>query len=132
MDDAAFVDTVMVLERSIALFVLFRTVLWVLSLCVCFLVLFLLIRRRRTELAVMYSMGCSSVLLYGQVLCEMAICFALGASAALFAASAVTVPVGGEAVRVVGILFGGCLIGTACSVTAVTSGDIMKILKGKE
>lgn len=36
MDDAAFVDTVMVLERSIALFVLFRTVLWVLSLCVCF------------------------------------------------------------------------------------------------
>ncbi|MBQ7322223.1 MAG: hypothetical protein IJW99_09010 [Clostridia bacterium] len=132
MDDASFVDTVMVLERSIALFVLFRTVLWVLALCVCFLVIFLLIRRRRTELAVMYSMGCSSVLLYGQVLCEVAICFAIGALVALFAAAAAKVSVGGEAVRVVGILLGGCLIGGVGSVTAVTSGDIMKILKGKE
>lgn len=128
MDDAAFVDTVMVLERSIALFVLFRTVLWVLSLCVCFLVIFLIVRRRRAELSIMRSMGCSTVLLYGQVLCEMIICFAVGASAAALA----TMPHDDKSICAIGILFAGCLVGVAGSVTAVTSGDIMKILKGKE
>ena len=132
MDDAAFVDTVMVLERSIALFVLFRTVLWVLSLCVCFLVIFLIVRRRRAELAIMRSMGCSTFLLYGQILCEMTFCFVLGALIASLATSATTLLPGDETINVIGILWGGCLVGAIGSVTAVTSGDIMKILKGKE
>ncbi len=132
MDDAAFVDTVMVLERSIALFVLFRTVLWILSLCVCSLVIFLIIRRRRIELAVMRSMGCNTVFLYGQILLEMSLCFAVGALAASLVALAAAMLHGGETVNVIGLLLSGCMLGTAGSVTAVTSGDIMKILKGKE
>ena len=132
MDDAAFVDTVMVLERSIALFVLFRTVLWILSLCVCLLVIFLIVRRRRAELAIMRSMGCSNFLLHGQILCEMTVCFAVGALVTSVVALAATMLPGGEMIHVIGILFGGCLIGTSGSVLTLTSGDIMKILKGKE
>ena len=132
MDDAAFVDTVMVLERSIALLVLFRAVLWVLSLCVCFLVIFLIVRRRRAELAIMRSMGCSTFLLYGQVLCEMTFCFVFGTLIASLATSATTLLPSDETINVIGILWGGCLVGAIGSVAAVISGDIMKILKGKE
>ena len=129
MDDAAFVDTVMVLERSIALFVLFRAVLWVLSMCVCALVIFLLIRRRRQELAIMRSMGCSTFLLYGQVLCEITVCAILGAILALAAASKLPV---GEIWNVTVVLLVGCLLAAAGSITAVICGNIMRILKGKE
>ena len=132
MDDATFIDTVMVLERSIALLALFRTVLWVLSSGVCLLVIFLLLRRRRHELAMMRSMGCGPLLLYGQVLCEMTVCFVFGAGiASLVAASAAILPVG-KMIRVVAILCGGCLTAAAGSVITLTSGDMMKILKGKE
>lgn len=132
MDDASFVDEVTVLERSIALFALFRTVLLILSVGICCLVNFLLIRRRRTELAVMHSLGCRADQIYGQMLCEQIICFVVGAFAAGALGTVLDVSLHGEVYRSIGVLFCGYLIGTVISVAAVTSGDIMKVLKGKE
>lgn len=132
MDDASFVDSVMVVERSIALFRLFQTVLFLLSAGVCFLVSFLLIRRRRAELAVMRSLGCRGRQIYGQLLWEYAICFVLGAmlSCGVLRVSGMTL--GNAAWLPIGALFVCWTVSVAVSVAVVTSGDIMKILKGKE
>ena len=132
MDDASFVDSVMVVERSIALFRLFQTVLFLLAAGVCFLVSFLLIRRRRAELAVMRSLGCGGRQIYGQLLMEYALCFALGVLLSLTALRLGGFVSEGISWSTVGMLLICWMVSTAVSTAIVTSGDVMKILKGKE
>lgn len=126
MDDAVLIDAVTVIERSIALFRLFRTVLFLLSMGVCLLVIFLLIRRRRPELAVMHSLGCGKGRLVLQLLAEYMLYYTVGAFPMIL--------LGHDGARnaLIGALGAWWMIGLLISAVAISSGDVMKILKGKE
>ena len=126
MDDAVLIDAVTVVERSIALFRLFRTVMFLLSMGICLLVIFLLIRRRRPELAVMHSLGRGKGSLVLQLLVEYTLYYAVGALPMIF------LGYGGARVSLIGALGAWWMIGLLISAVAVSSGDVMKILKGKE
>ena len=132
IDDGLFIDTVVVLERSLALMRVVRLVVYVLSVGISFLVAFLGIRSRRLELAVMRSMGTRSIALYIEVLCEHILFFMLGASVACL----ITIPFGmphtESNLATVGLFMICYLIGVALAVAQATSGQIMQTLKGKE
>ena len=132
VDDSLFVDTMTVLERSMSLLDVVRTVVYLLSFGVSFLVAYLNIRARRLELAVMRSLGTRRVALYAEVLCEYALFFLIGAVlATLGMALAGTVPTVSQTKTVGGFML--CyLLGVVLAAAQVTSGKIMQTLKGKE
>jgi len=121
-----------VLERGIILLQIVRLLSLALPIGISFLVAYLNIRGRRLELAVMRSMGTRRAALYAEVLCEH-ILFCL--PGVLIAAGGVTlfgdVP-DAEQWRLIGQFMLCYLLGVALSVSQVTSGKIMQILKGKE
>ena len=132
IDDALFRDQVTVLERGIILLRIVRLLILALSVGISFLVAYLNIRGRRLELAVMRSMGTRRVALYAEVLCEHILLCLPGV---LIAVGGVTlfgaVPDAAQW-RLIGQFMLCYLFGVAISVSQVTSGKIMQILKGKE
>ena len=132
MDDSLFIDTVVVLERGLALMRVVRVLVYVLSIGVSFLIAFLKIRTRKLEFAVMRSMGTRSITLYAEVLCEHILMFLLGG----VTACCLAVPWGmlseQNDLSVVGVFMICYLAGVALAVAQVTSGNIMQTLKGKE
>ena len=132
MDDSLFIDTVVVLERGLALMRVVRVLVYVLSIGVSFLIAFLKIRTRKLELAVMRSMGTRSITLYVEVLCEHILMFLLGAVAACGLAIPLGLLSGQNDLSVVGVFMLCYLVGVVLAVAQVTSGNIMQTLKGKE
>ncbi|MBQ7321597.1 MAG: hypothetical protein IJW99_05835 [Clostridia bacterium] len=132
IDDALFRDQVTVLERGIILLRIVRLLILALSIGISFLVAYLNIRGRQLELAVMRSMGTRRVALYAEVLCEHILLCLPGV---LIAVGGVTlfgaVPDAAQW-RLIGQFMLCYLFGVAISVSQVTSGKIMQILKGKE
>ena len=132
MDDSLFIDTVVVLERGLALMRVVRVLVYVLSVGVSFLIAFLKIRTRKLELAVMRSMGTRSITLYVEVLCEHILMFLLGAVATCGFAIPLGLLSGQNDLSVVGVFMLCYLVGVVLAVAQVTSGNIMQTLKGKE
>ena len=132
MDDSLFIDTVVVLERGLALMRVVRVLVYVLSIGISFLIAFLKIRTRKLELAVMRSMGTRSIALYAEVLCEHILMFLFGG----VAACCLAIPLGmlseHNDLSVVGVFMICYLVGVVLAVAQVTSGNIMQTLKGKE
>ncbi|MBQ7321196.1 MAG: ABC transporter permease [Clostridia bacterium] len=132
VDDSLFTDTMTVLERSMSLLNVVRTVVFVLSFGVIFLVAYLNIRARRLELAVMRSLGTRRRALYSEVLGEYMLFFLVGAALATAGmALAGTVPSMSQMKTVGGFMLY-YLFGVLLAVVQATSGKIMQILKGKE
>ena len=125
MDDAALIEAVAVTERSIALLHLFQAVLCLLAGGICFLVCLLLIGRRRAELAVMRSLGCGRGGILMQTMLEYAIYLGVGLLPAFIAGQS-------GAVVLCGLFALWWLLVVLVSAFSLTSGDIMRILKGKE
>lgn len=125
MDDAALIEAVAVTERSIALLHLFQAVLCLLAGGICFLVCLLLIGRRRAELAVMRSLGCGRGSILIQTTVEYAIYLGVGLLPAFIAGQS-------GAVVLCGLFALWWLLVVLVSAFSLTSGDIMRILKGKE
>ena len=132
IDDSLFIDSVVVLERGIALMRVVQMLVYIMSVGVSFLVAFLTIRTRRLELAVMRSMGTRYIMLYVEVLCEHLIFFMAGALVAWPISLVLGMPPSGENLNTIGIFLICYLIGVIFAVSQVTSGQIMQILKGKE
>ncbi len=132
VDDSLFIDTVVVLERGLALMRVVRVLVYVLSIGVSFLIAFLKIRTRKLELAMMRSMGTRSIALYAEVLCEHILMFLLGAVAAYFFAIPLGMLSEQNDLFVVGVFMICYLVGVVLAVAQVTSGNIMQTLKGKE
>lgn len=132
MDDSLFIDTVVVLERGLALMRVVRVLVYVLSIGVSFLIAFLKIRTRKLEFAVMRSMGTRSITLYAEVLYEHILMSLLG----IVAACCLAVPLGvlseQNDLSVVGVFMICYLVGVILAVAQVTAGNIMQTLKGKE
>ncbi|MBO7177133.1 MAG: hypothetical protein J6W14_07135, partial [Clostridia bacterium] len=125
MDDAALIEAVAVTERSIALLRLFQAVLCLLAGGICFLVCLLLIGRRRAELAVMRSLGCGRGSIWIQIMLEYALYFCMGMLPAILLEQ------GGTA-GLLSLFVLWWMLVVFVSVFSLTSGDIMRILKGKE
>ena len=132
IDDSLFIDSVVVLERGMALMRVVQILVYVMAVGISFLVAFLTIRTRRLELAVMRSMGTRYIMLYVEVLCEHLIFFMAGALVAWPISLVLGMPPSGENLNTIGIFLICYLIGVIFAVSQVTSGQIMQILKGKE
>ncbi len=132
VDDSLFVDTITVYERSLSLLNVVRTLVYVLSIGISFLVAYLNIRSRKLELAVMRSMGTRSIALYVEVLGEHTLFFLLGGILATVGAMLFGMMPGVEQMKTVGTFMLCYLLGVAVAVAQATSGKIMQTLKGKE
>ena len=125
MDDATLIEAVAVTERRIALLRLFQAVLCLLAGGICFLVCLLLIGRRRAELAVMRSLGCGRGSIWIQIMLEYALYFCLGMLPAILLGQ-------GGTTGLLSLFALWWMLVVFVSVFSLTSGDIMRILKGKE
>lgn len=132
IDDNLFIDTVVVLERSLALLGVVCWLVYVLSVGISFLIVFLGIRGRKLELAVMRSLGTRSIALYAEVLCENLFIFLLGAAVACLMANLFGMALTANSLGIVGAYMICYLIGVVLAVAQVISGNIMQTLKGKE
>ena len=132
IDDSLFIDTVVVLERSLALMRVVQVMVYVLTVGISFLVAYLGIRGRRLELAVMRSMGTRSLAIYTEVLSEHILFFVMGASVACLLGVLLGLSMTQSILSTVGVFMICYLIGVALAVAQATSGQIMQILKGKE
>lgn len=132
IDDNLFIDTVVVLERSLALLGVVCWLVYVLSVGISFLIVFLGIRGRKLELAVMRSLGTRSIALYVEVLCENLFIFLPGAAVACLMANLFGMALTANSLGIVGAYMICYLIGVVLAVAQVISGNIMQTLKGKE
>ncbi|MBQ7322490.1 MAG: hypothetical protein IJW99_10370 [Clostridia bacterium] len=132
IDDNLFIDTVVVLERSLALLGVVRWLVYILSVGISFLIAFLGIRGRRLELAVMRSLGTRRIALYAEVLCEHLLIFLPGAAVAYWMSNLFGMSLAANGLGTVGAYMICYLLGVAFAVAQVTSGNIMQTLKGKE
>lgn len=132
IDDNLFIDTVVVLERSLALLGVVCWLIYVLSVGISFLIVFLGIRGRKLELAVMRSLGTRSIALYAEVLCENLFIFLPGAAVACLMANLFGMALTANSLGIVGAYMICYLIGVVLAVAQVISGNIMQTLKGKE
>ena len=132
IDDSLFIDTVVVLERNLALMRVVQVMFYVLTVGISFLVAYLGIRGRRLELAVMRSMGTRSLAIYTEVLSEHILFFVMGASVACLLGFLLGLSMTQSILSTVGVFMICYLIGVALAVAQATSGQIMQILKGKE
>ena len=132
IDDSLFVDTVVVLERSLALMRVLQPMVYVLSVGISFLVAYLGIRSRRLELAVMRSLGAKSLAIYAEVLCEHILFFLVGTAGAYLVSTLWGIPAKMGDISTVGAFMVCYLLGVALAVAQATSGQIMQTLKGKE
>ena len=132
IEDDLFIDTVVVLERSLALLGVVRWLVYVLSVGISFLIAFLGIRGRRLELAVMRSLGTRSPAIYAEVLCEHLLIFLPGAAVACLGMGLWGMSLTAKGLGTVGAYMICYLIGVMLAVAQATSGQIMQTLKGKE
>ena len=132
VDDSLFIDSVVVLERTLALLGVVRVLVYILSVGISFFVAYLGIRTRRLELAVMRSMGTRTAALYGEVLAEHVLFFLLGGAVSCLLALPLGMPIKQDHLVTIGVFMICYLIGVALAVAQATSGQIMQILKGKE
>ena len=130
--DSAFVDAVTVLERSVSLFRIVLVLLYILSIAICFFGVYLTLRGRRQEFAIMCSMGAYLISAYISALLEHSIFFLIGGGVGIGIAALFGYAVDGNNVlHLVG--FACCYLLSVClAVAQVTAGDIVTVLKGKE
>ncbi|MBQ7321909.1 MAG: hypothetical protein IJW99_07410 [Clostridia bacterium] len=130
--DSVFIDSVTVLERSVALFRIVLVLLYLLSVALCFFGAYLTVRGRRQEFAIMCSMGTYPFSAYVSALWEHGIFFLIGGGLGIGLAALFGYAVNGSNIlHLVG--FACCYLLSVClAVAQVTAGDIVTVLKGKE
>ena len=130
IDDTLFTETVYVLERGILLFRLMIVMLCVLSIGVSFLAAFLAIRGRRTEFAVMCSLGKSRVAVYITALLEHLVFFVVGMLLALLLHRVVFDMLPSMLCLPIFLI---CYVaGVTIAILQATWGKIIQVLKGNE
>ena len=130
IDDALFTESVYVLERGILMFRITAAVLCVLSIGVSFLAAFLAIRGRRTEFAVMCSLGKARAAVYMTALTEHLVFYAVGILLTLLLYLAVF---GILPSLLYLLMFLLCYVaGVSIAICQATWGKIMHVLKGNE
>ena len=130
VDDTLFTETVYVLERGILLFRLMIVMLCVLSIGVSFLAAFLAIRGRRTEFAVMCSLGKSRVAVYITALLEHLVFFVVGMLLALLLHRVVFDMLPSMLCLPIFLI---CYVaGVTIAILQATWGKIIQVLKGNE